>query len=94
MKLLMINIDSSCKEELEVLFKHSEVTGYTELPDAHGVGRSGVRMGSSAYPETSSVIFTVLPDDRVAKLRDDIRSYCEACERKMKMFVWGVEEVM
>ncbi len=94
MKLLMIIVDSSCKEELEVLFRRSHVTGYTELPNAHGVGSSGIRMGSRAFPKTSSVLFTVLPDDKVEALREDIKAYCEACERNMKMYVLAAEEVM
>lgn len=94
MKLLMIIVDSSCKEELEVLLGRTHVGGYTEIPAAHGVGDTGTRMGSSAFPKTSSIFFTVLPEDRVKALRDEIASYCEACEKRMTMFVWGVEEVV
>jgi uncharacterized protein YaaQ len=93
MKLLMMIVDSECKEELEVLLERRGV-GYTEVPQAHGVGTTGVRMGSSAYPKTSSVFFTVLADDQVGDLRSEITSYCEACERRMKMFVWSAEEVV
>ena len=44
MKLLMIIVDSSHKEELEVLLKRQQVTGYTEIPNTHGVGETGIRM--------------------------------------------------
>ena len=93
MKLLMIIVDSECKEELEVLLSRRKV-GYTEIPGAHGVGTSGVRMGSRAFPKTSSLFFSVLADDSVSDLRDEITSYCEACERRMKMFVWTAEEIV
>ncbi len=54
MKLLMIIVDTECREEVEVLFQHNGVTGYSEIPNAHGVGATGVRMGSGAHPKTSS----------------------------------------
>ena len=65
MKMLMIIVDSSHKEELEVLLNRNEIVGYTEIPQVHGVGESGVRMGSRAFPKTSSIVFTVLPADRL-----------------------------
>ena len=58
MKLLMIIVESKYKEELEVLLNRNHVLGYTEIPQAHGVGTTGVRMGSRAFPDTSSIIFT------------------------------------
>jgi len=93
MKLLMIIIDSECREELEVLLKHHDVTGYTEVPNAHGVGKTGIRMGSGAYPKTSSLFFTVVEPDKVLPLKEGLRAYCDACGHNMRMIQWGVEEV-
>ena len=94
MKLLMIIVDSECREEVEVLFKRSGVTGYTEIPNTHGVGVTGVRMGSSAHPKTSSIFFSVVETDQVAPLKEALTTYCDACERHMRMIQWGVEEVL
>lgn len=94
MKLLMIIVDSECREELEVLFQHNEISGYTELSGAHGVGETGVRMGSRAHPKTSSVFFTVVEDEKVPELKENICNYCDACGKHMKMIQWGVEEVL
>ncbi len=93
MKLLMIIVESHCREELEVLLQHKGITGYSEIPNAHGVGASGVRMGSSAHPETSSIFFTVVEEDQVAGLKETICSFCDASDKKMRMIQWGVEEV-
>ena len=93
MKLLMIIVESHCREELEVLLQRKGITGYTEIPNTHGVGASGVRMGSRAHPETSSIFFTVVEEDQIETLKETICSFCDAAERKMKMIVWGVEEV-
>ena len=63
MKLLMIIVDSDCREELEVLLQRNDVLAYSEIPNAHGVGQSGIRMGSRAHPKTSSIFFTVLEQE-------------------------------
>ena len=93
MKLLMIIVESHCREELEVLLQREGVTGYTEIPNAHGIGESGVRMGSRAHPQTSSIFFTVVEEGQVDNLKETICSFCDASEKKMHMIQWGVEEV-
>jgi Nitrogen regulatory protein P-II len=93
MKLLMLIVDGSRKEELEVLLNRSGVLGYTEIPRTVGVGSTGMRLGSRAFPKTSAVIFTVLADDALEKLAHDVKEYCKECGEQLKMVVWGVEEV-
>ena len=94
MKLLMIIVDTDCREEVEVLFQRNGVAGYSEIPNAHGVGESGVKMGSRAHPQTSSLFFTVVEADQVAPLKKALCSYCDACDKNMRMVQWGVEEVV
>jgi len=93
MKLLMLIVDEAKKEELEVFLNRAGVVGYTEIANAVGVGSSGPRLGSRAFPKTSAVIFTVIRADALEALTADIRSYCADCGEKLKMVVWGVEEV-
>ncbi len=93
MKLLMIIVDTDCREEVEVLFQRNGVTGYSEIPNAHGVGASGVKMGSRAHPRTSSIFFTVVEVDQVEPLKKALCAYCDACDKNMRMIQWGVEEV-
>lgn len=94
MKLLMIIVESHCREELEVLLQRKGITGYTEIPNTHGIGESGVRMGSRAHPETSSIFFTVVEEEQIGGLKESICSFCDAAERKMHMIQWAVEEVV
>ncbi len=94
MKLLMLIVDEAKKDELEVFLNRAGVVGYTEIPNAHGVGSSGPRLGSRAFPKTSAVIFTVIRADALDTLTRDIRTYCADCGEKLKMVVWGVEEVV
>jgi len=50
-------------------------------------------MGSRAHPKTSSIFFTVVPDDLVQGLKETICSSCDASEKTMRMIQWGVEEI-
>jgi hypothetical protein len=94
MKLLMIIVDTECREDLEVLLRKNGILGYSEIPGAHGVGQTGVRMGSGAHPRTSSIFFTVLEAEQVEPLKQNICSFCDACEKHMKMIQWTVEDVV
>lgn len=91
MKMLMIIIDESKKEELEVFLNHSGVEGYTELSHAAGMGSSGPRLGSRAFPKTSAVIFTMLSEEAVARLIKGIDEFCANCGEKLKMISWDVD---
>jgi hypothetical protein len=94
MKLLMLIVDEAKKEELEVFLNRAGVVGYTEIPHALGVGSTGPRLGSRAFPRTSAVIFTVIEAEALAGLVRDVKAYCRGCGEKLKMVVWGVEEVV
>ena len=94
MKLLMMIIDETHKEELEVLLQRAGVEGYTEIPHAFGLGTTGQRLGSRAYPKTSAIIFTLVEEERLQALRDQVRAYCHDCGEKLKMFAWNAEEAM
>lgn len=94
MKLLMMIVDEARKEELEVLLQRAGVEGYTEVPHTLGLGNTGQRLGSRAYPKTSAIIFTLVEEERVDAVRDQVRAYCTDCGEKLKMFVWAAEEVM
>jgi hypothetical protein len=93
MKMLMMIVESDYKEQLEVLLNEHDILGYTEIPQVFGTGATGVRMGSRAFPKTSSVIFTVLEDEVADVLAASIKQFCDACTRHMHMIVWNAEKV-
>jgi hypothetical protein len=94
MKLLMLIVDEEKKEQLEVLLNRVGVVGYTELPRATGVGVTGPRLGSRAFPRTSAVIFTVLDDAALDQVAAEIKGFCRDCGERLKMIVWGVEALL
>ncbi|HHQ48805.1 MAG TPA: hypothetical protein ENK19_07970 [Acidobacteria bacterium] len=92
MKLVMIITESHYREELEVLLAQHGIAGFTEFPEVHGKGQSGIRMGSGAYPKTSTVILTVVPKEKIAELKSDLECLCgEACLARTRMIAWDGE---
>ena len=93
MKMLMMIVESDYKEQLEVLLNSHDIVGYTEIPQVFGTGATGTRMGSRAFPKTSSVIFTVLGDDEADKLARNIKDFCDSCAQHMHMIIWHADKV-
>lgn len=93
MKLVMIVIDEDKKEELEVFLERTGVRGYTEIPHAAGLGLSGPRMGSRAFPKTSAVVFSILEPEGLDRLRRGVDDFCASCGERLRIVAWEVEEV-
>ncbi len=90
MKLLMALIDEGCKEELEVILTRAGVPGYTEIPHAVGMGTSGPRLGSAAFPKTSAIVLTFVEEADVERVAAAIRAQCPA-KGRVHLITWGVE---
>lgn len=94
MKMLMLIVDGEKKEQLEVLLSRAGAAGYTEIPNAAGLGTTGLKLGSGAFPKTSAVIFTIVDDELLAELTNQIRAFCADCGERLKMVAWNVDEVL
>ena len=86
----MIVVDDGKKEELEVLRRKAGVAGWTEIPGARGMGATGPRLGSAAFPKTSAIILTFVEDDEAARVATAVRAQCPAAGR-VHLITWGVE---
>lgn len=93
MKMVMMIIDQSKREELEIFLDRSGVAGYTELSGAAGKGESGLRLGSRAFPRTSSVVFSLLENMEVERLTAGLDEFCSSCGEQLHMFAWEVEQI-
>ena len=91
MKMLMIIVDQSKREELEIFLNRSGVVGYTEISQAAGLGSSGPRLVSSAFPKTSSVVFSMLDDEALGRLMEGVEEFCSTCGEQLRMTSWDVE---
>ena len=94
MRMLMMVVDDGKKEELEVLLRKAGVPGWTEIPGVRGMGATGPRLGSAAFPKTSAVLFTIVEDERARTLTDEIKTYCVECGERLRIVSWAVEELL
>jgi hypothetical protein len=92
--MLMIIVESSHRDQVEAALSQHQVVGYTEIPTVFGVGSSGIRLGSSAFPESSSIIFSVVEDGQADKLLEAVDRSCADCRRAMRMIVWSVDRMV
>jgi hypothetical protein len=90
----MIIVESGHKGKVEAALTEHRVHGYTEIPTVYGTGRTGMRLGSRAFPETSSIIFTVVDEAKVDELLSAIDTSCADCRRSMRMIVWSVDRMI
>lgn len=91
MKMLMIIVDESKREELEVFLNRSGVDGYTEMSHAAGMGSSGLRLGSSAFPKTSAVVFSMLSERALEELMQGVDRFCANCGDELRMVAWDAD---
>jgi hypothetical protein len=93
MKMLMIVVDETRREQLEVALEEAGVAGYTELSHATGAGATGLRLGSRAFPRTSAVVFSMVGDEAVEPLRARLRAFCADCGERMRLVVWDAQDL-
>ncbi len=94
MQMLMIIVGSEHKDKVMATLAERRVVGYTEIPTVYGTGKTGVRLGSAAFPATSSIIFTIVEKTTADELLAAIDTSCSDCRSAMRMIVWGVERMV
>jgi hypothetical protein len=92
-QMLMIIVESSHKDRVEAALADHQVLGFTEIPTVFGMGRSGIRLGSRAFPESSSIVFSVVEDGKADELLAAIDASCADCRKAMRMIVWKVDRM-
>lgn len=92
MKLLMIIIEESHRDELEVFLDRCGVAGYTEVSPVRGSGRTGPRLGSGVFPATSALVFTLLDEAALARVRHGLDDFCKDCGERPRLISWTVDE--
>ena len=94
MKLLMLIVAEEKKEELEVFLSRAGAVGYTEIPRAIGMGATGPRLGSGAFPKTSAVIFTVVEPAALETLARHIEASFANSGERVGAVAWDVESIL
>ena len=73
MKMLVIIYSGSHPQQITSLLDQHHAEGYTEFRNAHGVGSSGKREGSRAWPGESTLWVSIVLEPRAKKLMESLR---------------------
>lgn len=88
MQRLEIIANRSVEEDLYDILRRRELSPfYTKLPEVHGVGDSGPRMGDHVWPEENFVLIVYCEDSEVQALKDAVARLKELFpDEGIKMF--------
>ena len=96
MKMIMIICPDARREDIRALIEQHDVHAFSELKDVTGEGVTGKRMGTRIWPGKSTLLFTVLPDDK----KDKLLAALKTCTKELypgeglRAFVLPVEEAI
>lgn len=93
MKLLLAIVDERFQAELEALLLASGAPGYSVVPRVTGTGVSGPKLGSGAYPHTSSIVLSVLDDGHAEALAERVRAHCRDCGERAHLLTLDVTQL-
>ncbi len=97
MKAVFIAFNQAHTERVEFILDKLEIRGYTWWSDVKGRGsETGVpRMGTHTWPEMTSALITIIPDELVEDLLDNLRKLDRINkEVGVKAFVWEIVNQM
>lgn len=95
MKAIFISYNQAFNEEIVEVLEQFHQRGYTRWEDIQGKGgfNGEPHMGSHAWPVMNHAILTVVKDERVAPILEELRRRDEAApDLGLRAFVWNVEE--
>lgn len=74
MKMLMLVYSGPTPQRISSLLDRHHAGGYTEFRNAHGVGETGRREGSRAWPGESTLWVSVVPGEQSDELVNLLRA--------------------
>lgn len=90
MEMLVVFARAELREEIELLLTRQGVQGFTEIAQAHGIGSSGVRMGSAVHPMTSVVLMSIVDQEQRIKITSILKEYSDQCKCHVSCVYWPV----
>ena len=94
MKAIFIAYNQAYYDEVISVLEARGQRGFTEWQDIHGRGSvdGTPHMGNHAWPEMNFAILSMVDDDKVQPLLDDLKAMDEASkDLGLRAFVWNIE---
>ena len=97
MKAIMITYNQAFYDDIVEVLNNNGVKGYTEWDEikGHGSVTGEPHLGSHAWPTLNNAIFTIMEDDQVDGVLNDLHEKDEkAPELGLRAFVWNIEKMI
>ena len=97
MKAIFIAYNQAYNVEIVEVLENNGQRGYTAWQDIQGKGSvDGIpHLGSHAWPEMNYAILTIVDDDKVGPIMDDLRAKDEAYrDLGLRAYVWNIERAL
>lgn len=97
MKAVFIAFNQANTERVEYMFDQMGIRGFTWWSEVQGRGSNTgePRMGTHTWPEMNSATMTVVPDELVETLLENIRKMDEINkEVGIRAFVWDITQTV
>ncbi|MEI8087145.1 MAG: PG0541 family transporter-associated protein [Paludibacter sp.] len=97
MKSIFISFDQAYYEQVQTVLTLNHVRGFSGWESVIGRGtKTGEpHYGTHAWPSLNTAIITVVEDEKVKPILDDLRTLDKTSERMgIRAFVWNIEDGM
>jgi hypothetical protein len=96
MKLLMVFVDSDHEDDVKRSLDEASVPGCTEFPSVFGKGVTGRKMGTRAFPGSSTLFLTAVDRAEVASLVRGLEHLKNErfTEEALKVYALDTEELL
>lgn len=95
MKSIFIAFDQGYYEQIITILNFNHIRGFTRWEEVQGRGSNNgePHYGNHAWPSLNSAIITVVDDDKVKPLLNELRELDKTSKLMgLRAFVWNVED--
>jgi hypothetical protein len=97
MKSIFISFDQAYYDQVQTILTLNHVRGFTGWESLIGRGTTNgePHYGTHAWPSLNSAIITIVTDEKVKPILDQLRELDGSSERMgIRAFVWNIEDGM
>lgn len=96
MKLLMVICPRERETDVRTLIERHDVHAFTQISDVLGEGEKGRKLGTHDWPGRLSLLFTVVPVERLESLKSALREFAGKLypDEGLRAFVLPVDEMI
>ena len=95
MKMVLMIVDASQAEDVKDMLCDCDVPGYSEIPNILGMGTTGQKLGSRAFPGSSTLYMVALEEYCVDMLTEKLAALREndGSTEGLKAFSFDIQEL-